>query len=74
MRNYMAKVNLYGKISGHAPRVRYCELWLDGSYQGASDDGACLWEERVNITQTDEDDPFCSYIIRLTEVIRRKMN
>lgn len=66
MRNYMA-MNLYGKISGYAPRVRYCELWLDGSYQGVylMMERVSQGEERVNITQTDEDDPFCSYIIRL---------
>lgn len=33
LRNYMW-MNISGEIMGYAPNVRYCEMFLDGSYQG----------------------------------------
>lgn len=66
IRNYLS-MNLYGEMTGYAPRVRFCELWLNGEYQGVY----LLMErvsqglDRVNITEYEDGDPFTSYIVRL---------
>lgn len=66
IRNYMC-MNLYGEMTGYAPRVRFFELWLDGEYQGVylMMEKVSRSEERVNITKCDPNDPFTSYIVRL---------
>lgn len=67
IRNYLC-YNLAGEIMGYSPEVRFCELFLNGEYQGVyvltekvgyNDDG------RVNITQTDPELNHTSYILRL---------
>lgn len=66
MRNYMW-MNLSAEIMGYAPNVRFCELMLDGEYQGvyvlmemiSVDDG------RVDITRYEDGDPITSYLVRI---------
>lgn len=66
MRNYMW-MNLSGQIMDYAPDVRFCELVLDGEYQGVY----VLMEtidvapERLNITEYDPGDTVFSYVVRI---------
>lgn len=66
IRNYLC-MNVAGQVMGYAPRVRFCELWLDGEYQGlyVLMERVSRGEERINITPYEDGDPFTSYIIRL---------
>lgn len=66
MRNYMW-MNLSAEVMGYAPNVRFCELILDGEYQGVY----VLMETidvqpgRVDLTEYQEGDPMCSYLVRI---------
>ena len=66
IRNYLC-MNVAGQVMGYAPRVRFCELWLDGEYQGlyVLMERVSQGEEQINITPYEDGDPFTSYIIRL---------
>lgn len=66
LRNYLA-LNVSGEIMEYAPNVRYCELFLDGNYQGlyllmesVSKDGG-----RINIKTPDKNSNVTGYIVRL---------
>ena len=67
IRNYMW-YNLSGQIMDYAPNVRFCELILNGEYQGvylmtetitAGDDGA-----RLTLSTTEKRSTFSGYILR----------
>lgn len=67
IRNYMC-YNLAGEIMEYSPNARFCELYLNGEYQGLylllekvgyNDDG------RINITETDPELTDTSYILQL---------
>lgn len=68
LRNYLF-YNLSGEIMGYAPNVRYCELVVDGAYQGlylltesitAGRDGA-----RLQLNKTAKRSVFTGYLLRL---------
>ena len=65
IRNYIA-MNLAGEIMGYAPNVRFCELVLDGEYQGVylMMETIKQGEGRVNITKNDPNSVVTSYIVR----------
>lgn len=65
MRNYMC-MNISGEIMEYAPRVRYCELYLNGEYQGVYllMEQIARDEDRVDISKYKDGNPFTSYIIR----------
>ncbi len=65
IRNYLC-YNLAGEIMDYSPNVRFCEMFLNGEYQGLylltekieyNDDG------RIDFTQTDPDVMSTSYIL-----------
>lgn len=67
LRNYLC-YNISGSIMKYVPEVRFCELFLNGEYEGVyvlvekikyNDNGRC------NITQTDPDLPETSFIITM---------
>lgn len=67
IRNYMW-YNISGQIMDYAPNVRFCELILNGEYQGlylmtetitAGDDGA-----RLTLSTTEKRSTFSGYILR----------
>ena len=67
MRNYMW-YNIGGEIMGYAPNVRFCEVMLNGEYQGvyvmlenltAGDDGA-----RLPLTVSAKDNTFSGYLLQ----------
>lgn len=66
IRNYMW-MNLSAEIMGQAPDVRFCELVLDGAYQGlyVLMETNTVGEGRVDIRQYKEGDPVFSYMVRL---------
>ena len=68
IRNYMC-YNISGEIMEWAPNVRFCELFVDGNYQGIY-----LMEEtisrgdgngRVPVEKASKDQPYSGYIIRV---------
>lgn len=68
LRNYMW-YNIGGEIMDYAPNVRFCELLLNGEYQGvyvmlenitAGDDGA-----RLNLSVNAKRNTFSGYLLRL---------
>lgn len=68
MRNYMW-YNIGGEIMDYAPNVRFCELILDGEYQGvyvmlenitSGQDGA-----RLDLTVNAKNNTFSGYLLRL---------
>lgn len=69
IRNYMC-YNIAGQIMDYAPNVRFCEVLLDGEYQGVyvlteiitagKDEG-----ERLNIRVNKKHDTFSGYLLRL---------
>lgn len=66
IRNYMW-LNLSADIMGYAPNVRFCEVFLDGEYQGlylmmeTIDRG----EGRVNLTEYKQGAGYTDYIVRI---------
>ena len=67
MRNYMW-YNIGGEIMGYAPNVRFCEVMLNGAYQGvyvmlenltAGDDGA-----RLPLTVSAKNNTFSGYLLQ----------
>lgn len=73
IRNYMW-MNLSGEIMGYAPNVRFCEVYLDGSYRGlylmmeTIDKGL----HRVNITTYEPGASYTDYIVRVDGVIGKE--
>ena len=70
IRNYMW-YNIGGEIMEYAPNVRFCEVILNGTYQGlyvmtesltAGKDGA-----RLNLSVSVKDNTFTGYLLRLDE-------
>jgi len=68
LRNYIS-YNLAGEIMGYAPNVRFCELILNGEYQGvylltetitAGKEGA-----RLEVSVDKKDNTFSGYLLRL---------
>lgn len=68
IRNYMW-YNIAGEIMDYAPNVRFCEVFLNGEYQGiyvmaetitASESGS-----RLHITVDKKDNTFSGYLLRL---------
>ncbi|MEE0897282.1 MAG: CotH kinase family protein [Acutalibacteraceae bacterium] len=68
IRNYIS-YNLAGEIMGYAPNVRFCELVLNGEYQGlylmtetitAGKEGA-----RLSLSVNKKDNSFSGYLLRL---------
>lgn len=66
MRNYMW-MNLSAEIMGYAPNVRYCEVILDGEYQGLyiMMELIARGEGRVNLNAYEEGKNYTDYIVRV---------
>lgn len=66
IRNYLA-MNISGEIMDYAPNVRYCELFVDGKYQGLYllMESISRGEGRINIKKPDKNSSTTSYIVRL---------
>ena len=66
IRNYML-MNLSAEIMGYAPKVRFCELILDGEYLGVyvMMESIEVSESRVNLTEYEDGDPVMSYMIHI---------
>lgn len=67
IRNYLS-YNLAGEIMDYSPQVRFCELFLNGVYQGVyllMEKVEYHDEGRLNLTQTDPDLTSTSYILQL---------
>ncbi len=66
IRNYIC-MNLAAEIMGYAPNVRFCELVLDGEYQGVYllMETIDVQEGRVDLTEYQEGNPFTSYIVSI---------
>ncbi len=66
IRNYMW-MNISAEVMGYAPAVRFCELVLDGEYQGVYVLMETISEgdHRVNLTDYEPGDIVCSYMYRI---------
>lgn len=66
MRNYMW-MNISAEIMGYAPNVRYCEVILDGEYQGLylMMETIAKGEGRVNLSTYEEGKSYTDYIVRM---------
>ena len=66
IRNYMW-MNLSAQIMGYAPNVRFCEVVIDGEYQGlyVLMETIDVAPERVNVTEYTDGDVVFSYIVRM---------
>lgn len=66
IRNYLF-YNLSGEIMEYAPNCRFCEMFVDGKYQGIylMVEKITVDKERINIKKYNDGDFASSYIIRL---------
>ena len=66
LRNYMW-MNLSAEVMGYAPNVRFCEVILDGEYQGVYVLMETIKEDeyRVDLSDYDPDMKATSYLLRL---------
>lgn len=66
MRNYLA-LNLSGEIMEYSPNVRYCEMFIDGEYQGVYlfMESISKGKGRIKINKPDKNSNMTDYIIRL---------
>lgn len=66
LRNYLS-YNISGEIMDYAPNVRYCELFLDGEYQGIYllMENISKGPERININKPENKKDATDYIIKL---------
>ena len=66
LRNYMW-MNLSAEVMGSAPDVRFCELLVDGEYQGVYVlmETNTRGDGRVRLTEYTPGDPVCSYLVRI---------
>ena len=60
-------MNISAEIMGYAPEVRFCEVILDGEYQGVYVLMETIkeGEDRVNLSDYEEGSDVTSYLIRL---------
>ena len=65
LRNYLC-MNIAGEIMDYAPNVRYCELFLDGAYQGLYllMESVSRGENRINIAKPGRNSSVTGYIVR----------
>lgn len=65
IRNYLC-MNIAGEIMDYAPNVRYCELFVDGEYQGLYllMESISYGEGRIEMNQTNDDTDITSFIVR----------
>lgn len=65
IRNYLA-LNISGEIMEYAPNVRYCEVIVDGEYQGLYllMESVSRGKGRINIPKPDKNSKITSYIVR----------
>lgn len=65
LRNYLA-LNVAGEIMEYAPNARYCELYVDGEYQGLYllMESVSRGEGRLNLTKPEKGSSVTSYIVR----------
>ncbi len=65
LRNYLC-MNIAGEIMEYAPNVRFCELFIDGKYQGLYllMETITRGEGRIEINKTDENADLTSFIVR----------
>ena len=66
MRNYLA-MNISSEIMGYAPRVRFCEVFLNEKYQGLylMMEPISQGEKRIPISKVEKDNDYTSYILRM---------
>lgn len=66
IRNYMW-MNISALVMGYAPNVRFCELMLDGEYQGlyVLMETVEVSEQRLNLSKYTEGDPVMSYVVHI---------
>ena len=66
IRNYMW-MNLSAQVMGYAPNVRFCEVILDGQYQGlyVLMETIRMAPQRISLTKYEEGNPVFSYMVRL---------
>lgn len=67
IRNYLC-YNLAGDIMGNSPNVRFCEMFLNGEYQGLyliTEKVNYSEEGRINLTETGSASTVTSYILQL---------
>lgn len=66
VRNYMF-MNIAADVMGDAPEVRFCEVILDGEYQGlyVLMETVSEGDARVDLTDYKAGTPVCSYIVRI---------
>lgn len=69
LRNYLC-LNIAGEIMEYAPNVRYCELYLDGEYQGLYllMERISRSETRINLPKPEKNSDMTSYIVRWDRV------
>ena len=65
LRNYLC-LNISGEIMEYAPNVRYCQLYLDGEYQGLYllIESISRGKGRINIPKPEKNSSVTSYIVR----------
>ena len=65
IRNYLC-MNIAGEIMEYAPNVRFCELWIDGEYQGLYllMETISRGEGRIEINKTNDNSYVTSFIVR----------
>lgn len=68
LRNYMW-MNLSAEVMGYAPNVRFCEVIIDGEYQGVYVlmETIAQGEGRVELTEYEDGDRAFSYIVRINK-------
>lgn len=66
IRNYMW-MNISAQVMGYAPNVRFCELLLDGTYQGVYVlmETIEVSEQRLNLSQYTPGDLVMSYVVHI---------
>lgn len=66
IRNHLC-MNVSARIMEYAPRVRFCEAFVNGAYQGVyvMMEKITIGEHRVKLSSYNGRDPFSSYLIRL---------
>lgn len=66
IRNYLC-MNISGEIMDYAPNVRFCELVLDGEYQGLYllMESVTRGDGRLNLTKPDQHSIVTSYVVHL---------
>ncbi len=69
LRNYVF-INLYGEIDPMTPEMRYCELILNGEYQGLyiMMETIAVDEDRVDLTPSSTRSDVTSYIVKIDRI------